>query len=264
MAPPDSENFCLNWNDFIKNVTSSFVELRRDQDFADVTLACGDGQRIEAHKVVLASGSLVFKDLLRQSQNKSSHPLVYMRGLKTLDLNLIVDFLYFGEVSVHQDKLNEFLALAEELQLKGLSGDGLVGSQPSPVQQQQGEDQNGPFLTKAPAKSRLNTRKPSPLKPMNANEQALSLLDDGKSNPKVSFRDGSSELDQKIDSMMERNDGAWTCKVCGKKDQLNKSNIKKHIEGIHLEASAHSCDFCGAIARSRNSLQNHMFRNHRN
>ena len=50
MVQPDSENFCLNWNDFTKNVTSSFKELRRDQEFTDVTLACGDGQRIEAHK----------------------------------------------------------------------------------------------------------------------------------------------------------------------------------------------------------------------
>ena len=263
MVHPDSENFCLNWNDFVKNVTSSFVDLRRDQEFSDVTLACGDGQRIEAHKVVLASGSLVFKDLLRQSQNKSSHPLVYMRGLKTSDLNLIVDFLYHGEVSVHQDKLNEFLALAEELQLKGLSGDGLVGSQPSQVQQQKGEDQH--FSAQNPVKAKVKTRTPFIAKPANSNEeQALSLFEDGKTKPKVSFRDGSTELDQQIDSMMERIEGAWTCKVCGKKDQLNKSNIKKHIEGIHLEGSAYSCDFCGTIARSKNGLQSHIFRNHRN
>ena len=261
MAHPDSENFCLNWNDFIKNVTSSFAELRRDQEFSDVTLACGDGQRIEAHRVVLASGSLVFRDLLQQNQNKASHPLIYMRGLKTLDLNLIVDFLYHGEVSVHQDKLNGFLALAEELQLKGLSGDGSAGSQQG--QQQQSQDQAGPFLAQNLVKAKVKTRKSFLSKPATANEQALSLFEDVKTKPKVSFRDGSTELDQQIDSMMERINGAWTCKVCGKKDQLNKSNIKKHIEGIHLEASAHPCDFCEVIVRSKNSLQVHIYRNHR-
>ena len=263
MAHPDSENFCLNWNDFIKNVTSSFKELRRDREFSDVTLACGDGQSIEAHKVVLASGSQVFKDLLRQSPNKASHPLIYLRGLKTFDVNLIVDFLYHGEVSVHQDKLNEFLALAEELQLKGLSGDGLVGSQASEEQHQE-RNQQDHLWAQNPAKARVKTGKPTLLKSEHTNVQALSLFEDGKINPKVSFRDGDTELDQQIDSMMEKIDGAWTCKVCGKKDQRNKSNIKKHIEGIHLEGSTHSCDFCGAIARSKNGLQIHIFRNHRN
>ena len=79
MVQPDSENFCLNWNDFIKNVTSSFRELRRNQEFTDVTLACGDGQRIEAHKMILASGSLVFQDLLRQSGDKAAHTLILER-----------------------------------------------------------------------------------------------------------------------------------------------------------------------------------------
>ena len=62
---------------------------------------------------------------------------------------------------------------------------------------------------------------------------------------------------------MERIDKVWTCKVCGKKDQLNKSNIKKHIEGVHLEGASYTCDLCGAIARSKNVLQVHISRKHR-
>ena len=116
-----------------------------------------------------------------------------MRGLKTFDLNLIVDFLYHGEVSVHQDKLNEFLALAEELQLKGLSGDAPGGSEPSQIEQQQGQDPKGPFLAQNHAKARVKTRKSFISKPANSNEQVLSLLEDVKTLPKVSFRDGSSE-----------------------------------------------------------------------
>ena len=34
----------------------------------------------------------------------------------------ILDFLYFGEANVFQEDLNSFLAIAEEIQLKGLSG----------------------------------------------------------------------------------------------------------------------------------------------
>ena len=38
------------------------------------------------------------------------------------DLVAIMDFLYNGEANVFQESLDAFLALAEELKLKGLSG----------------------------------------------------------------------------------------------------------------------------------------------
>ena len=45
-----------------------------------------------------------------------------MRGVKFENLLAIVDFLYFGETNIHQELLDSFLAIAEELQLKGLMG----------------------------------------------------------------------------------------------------------------------------------------------
>ena len=45
-----------------------------------------------------------------------------MRRLKENDLIAIVDFIYNGEVNKYQEDLDRFLILAEELQLKGLTG----------------------------------------------------------------------------------------------------------------------------------------------
>ena len=42
--------------------------------------------------------------------------------MKSEYLLAIVDFLYCGEANVFQDNLDSFLAIAEELQLKGLMG----------------------------------------------------------------------------------------------------------------------------------------------
>ena len=47
-----------------------------------------------------------------------------MRGVKAKDLVAIVDFLYCGESNVEQEHLEVFLALADELRLKGLAGSG--------------------------------------------------------------------------------------------------------------------------------------------
>ena len=107
-------------NDFKENTCATFGSLRKDIDFADVTLACEDGQQVEAHKVILAASSPFFQKLL--GRNKHPHPLIYMRGMKSVDMLTIIDFLYCGEADVYQEHLDSFLAIAEELQLKGLMG----------------------------------------------------------------------------------------------------------------------------------------------
>ena len=46
--------FPLKWNKFQDSVNSAFGRLREDNDFTNVTLACEDGQLVEAHKVIFA------------------------------------------------------------------------------------------------------------------------------------------------------------------------------------------------------------------
>ena len=94
-----AEKLCLQWNDFQENVKNALGQLRGNNDFVDVTLACEDGRQIEAHKVILASLSPFFQRVLKR--NKHSHPLIYMKGMKSDDLTAIVDFLYFGEANVY-------------------------------------------------------------------------------------------------------------------------------------------------------------------
>ena len=114
-----SEKLCLQWNDFKENAVNSFGSLRHDIDLTDVTLACEDGKLVEVHKMVLASSSPFFQDMLKK--NEHSHPLVYMRGVKSDDLLAIIDLIYYGEAKVYQENLDSSLAIVDELQLKGLT-----------------------------------------------------------------------------------------------------------------------------------------------
>ena len=115
------EKLCLQWNDFKENITSAFAQLREDREFADVTLACEDGQQIKAHTVILISSSPFFRNLL--SKNKHPHPLIYMRGVEFEHLSALVDFLYLGEANVLQENIDSFLTVATELKLAGFSGE---------------------------------------------------------------------------------------------------------------------------------------------
>ena len=113
-----SEKFCLKWNDFSRNISGAFKELLDNEDFFDVTLACDDNQ-IQAHKVILAACSPFFRNILHR--NPHQHPLLYMKGLKHSDLECIISFIYQGEVSVAQEELSSFLAVAQDLRIKGLT-----------------------------------------------------------------------------------------------------------------------------------------------
>jgi len=113
-----SEKFCLRWNDFESNISVAFRELRDDKDFFDVTLACDDEQ-IQAHKVILSACSPFFRQILRR--NVHQHPLLYLKGVKYTDIQSVLNFMYHGEVNVAQEDLNSFLAVAEELRVKGLT-----------------------------------------------------------------------------------------------------------------------------------------------
>jgi len=119
MTANSSEKFCLRWNDFESNISSSFRELRDDKELLDVSLACDDSTVVQAHKVILSACSTFFRSVLQKHPHQ--HPLLYLRGVKYVDLVAVLDFMYHGEVNVKQEELNSFLAVAEDLNVKGLT-----------------------------------------------------------------------------------------------------------------------------------------------
>ena len=110
------EKFCLKWNDFERNISSAFKEIREDRELLDITIACEDEQ-LEAHKVVLSACSPFFRQVL--CRNRHQHPLLYLKGVSFRDMTSVLNFMYYGEVNVAQDDLNSFLQVAEDLKVKG-------------------------------------------------------------------------------------------------------------------------------------------------
>jgi hypothetical protein len=72
-------------------------------------------------KVILSACSPYFKDLLKGFPREPLNPFIFIRGVRFEDLVSILDFIYYGEVSIAQNELTAFLNLAEELQVKGLT-----------------------------------------------------------------------------------------------------------------------------------------------
>ena len=252
-----TEKLCLKWNNFKENISSSFGELRGDRDLTDVTLACEDGQQVEAHRVILASSSPFFMEILKR--NKHPHPLIYMRGLKSEDLLPIIDFLYYGETNVLQENLDSFLALAEELRLKGLAGTS-TGECEEPKQ----EDDSTTFRTNLAQKEKSQEqRKASNLGDQNSRNSKVTTVAVTNNEIIANLQD----LDQQIKTMMTTTDVrsadgkgyVATCNICGK--EAPSRNMPSHIEANHITGVSHACDTCGKVSRSRDSLRKHKCAN---
>ncbi|XP_065155681.1 broad-complex core protein isoforms 1/2/3/4/5 isoform X3 [Atheta coriaria] len=114
----DTQHFCLRWNNYQSSITSAFENLRDDEDFVDVTLAC-DGKSLKAHRVVLSACSPYFRELLKSTPCK--HPVIVLQDVAWTDLHALVEFIYHGEVNVHQRSLSSFLKTAEVLRVSGLT-----------------------------------------------------------------------------------------------------------------------------------------------
>merc|ERR1712129_144577 len=259
----EEEKVCVKWSDFQENAISSFGILREDREFADVTLACEDGQQVEAHKVILASSSPFFLNLLRR--NKHPHPLIYMRGLKSEDLVAMMDFLYFGEANVSQENLDSFLSVAEELQLKGLMGSGA---------EEEAERIEKQTTTKKPSnlqQQRTNLKQESPTYNITNSVDTVEsshLLEGTVAVTDYTVAADLQDLDDEIKSMIKLSENktrngketAVNCKVCGNEGRMNV--IKQHIEANHITGVSHTCNICGATTRSRHGMKLHKRKNH--
>merc|ERR1712129_238374 len=255
-----SEKLCLKWNDFQDNINTALGILRSEHEFADVTLACEDGHQVEAHKVILAASSPFFYTLLRR--NKHPHPLIYMRGVKSEDLVAIVDFLCYGEANVYQENIDGFLVIAEELKLKGLSGNNMNTESEEP---------------KIEEVLKFNLSRGTKNKQTFAKSEQVNLTTDNleKEETQVAMVEANQvdlqALDEQIKSMMTKSKNMITygnqthrasiCTVCGKEGQPR--NIKDHIEVNHIEGVFIPCNYCEKTFRSRNAQRQHLTKDHK-
>ena len=251
------EKLCLKRNEFQANVTSALSDLKDDEDFTDVTLAC-DGRQFELHQWILASCSPFFRTVLKNTK-KHQHPLIYMRGVSAGNLEALVDFIYRGEANIFQGDLDAFLLIAEEFQLKGLTGN-------AENSKEQATSQTPPFYSPSHFAKAPNTVK-NTVKEENINHRESGSSSSSSSSgtfgptPKIHI-EIPEETARKVESMITKRDRSWICLECDYASTY-KSHIREHAEK-HIEGLEYPCNFCGKITRSRSTLRQHIGNYHKN
>ena len=112
------EKYSLTWHNYSDHLKKMMKEMMMDEDYADVTLVTEDKKQIRANISILRACSPVFKEILKKEKNLS--PIVYLRGIQYSEMESIMQFIYLGEASFYQERMEEFLAVAKSLEIKAL------------------------------------------------------------------------------------------------------------------------------------------------
>ena len=211
---------------------------------------CEDGEHIEAHKLILSTFSPFFERILRKGRH--THPLIFLKGFKSPDLAAMLDFLYFGEANIAQEKLENFLAIASELELDGLAN-------------QNFKDEHTIIKEELETGTHSNEVPKNMLMPLNNPVVKVPSEADIPDHSDHMHRGDLQSLDEKVKSLMGKSENmvpngtqtsgklklqrASVCKVCGKEGEA--TSIKYHVEANHLEDMTIQCSHCDKSFNSR-------------
>lgn len=104
-------------DDNIPPMQEEMYKLYTQGYMTDITLSCEDGKIFEAHKVILASRSSYFYNLIPRLKGD---PVIFLKGIKGAYLEKVLKYVYSGTASVPKVILRAVFDVARSLQIRGL------------------------------------------------------------------------------------------------------------------------------------------------
>ena len=267
---------CDHFEDHIK---TAFSKIREYEDYVDVTLACAEDQ-VQAHKVIVASFSPILAGILKRQ--KSNHPVIYLKGIKSVDLINVVNFMYEGQVSLAASNLDSFFDVANKLQVEGLFHRDEVEinteMDESPLEAANGDVMDRSDMDGTDEKVIVKVESEDSDIQTDyldyGNEQEVGEVSDVQSdffvNHNVANVGGDCEavweppnIINNLKMFTSVGNGKWSCNVCNKMIIGNKSQIKRHVI-IHVPGQEVSCNICGNVFKNKYSFESHKSRTHGN
>ena len=189
-----------------------------------MTLVTEDKKQIKAHRNILSASSPVLKDIL-QINKDMRHPVIYLRGIQHSEMESILQFIYLGEAKFYEERMNEFLTVAKNLDIQELSK-GIEDGDSTAVN----ED---------------NT---------NIEKEESSIKEDDVGEPT------NQDIDEAADGHFKTYKYKYECQQCDKAYNCG-SHLKAHIQTVH-EGVKYACNQCDKQFSQQSQAISHVQNKH--
>ena len=216
---------------------SAMMEMNRDLlkegHFTDVTLVSNDMKLYAAHRTILSSASSVFKELL-MLQPHHKDPMLFMKDVSQADLKCLLEFVYLGETEISEDRIESFLKLGKEFNIKDLNS----SPNTDDVKKESTEVQD-----------------------VKENRENYQMKENSKPNYDVPIK--TSNFEEMIKTSNQKSHSKGDLKpennnICPECDKVfaSKGNMVEHHKAAHA-GIRYSCDICEYKATRKNVLRRH-------
>ena len=219
------EKYSLTWHTYSDHLKNMMKELMMNEDYSDVTLVTEDKKYLKANGSILSACSPIFKEIFKR--DKSSNTIMYLRGIQFSEMESILQFIYLGEATFYEERMDEFVAVAKSLEITELCN-------------AESETNNEPDAE--PLQS-------DPVTPTDKVEEQDVTSDVLKSHPKQERRREVVGLN-----------GRYECEPC-QKTFTHQSKLSRHIQSMH-EGIKYACDECDYQATQQAHLTIHIQSKH--
>ena len=272
------QKYNLKWDTYSDQLQVTMKKLMTSPDFTDVTFVCEDKKVIRAHRNILNECSPTLKALFQIERSLNS--IIYLKGINHAEMELILHFIYLGEATFHEDRLNDFLSVARSLEIKGLSEDEETTKTPGinqvpAIDEIINIDNESPdineIISKAVELSTVdelinNIEKKVPS--VDEIPKDVEKSSDQKKNANSSFNETTKEVKNQLEnsSKLKEDNDSKTKETLENESPSANSQIENELEeedkkSIHTP-KVFNCEFCPYEATTKRSFELHVQRQH--
>ena len=266
----EEKKYNLTWQNYTDHLSSMMKGLMMNDDFSNVTLVTEDKKRIKSHQNILSAFSPVFRNMLEKETITS--PIIFLKGILSSEVESILQFIYLGEATFYEERMNEFLEVARSLEIKTLCDADKDEADSEPPQNTlknpaKSTDCVGQMKNEAPTGTRSEVslqeepmvNEPPP-NTLTSPEKSTDCVGQMENEPSIKYPANSNdELFKYIREVVEGN-SVYKCVICFKTYE-SKGGICHHMKASHSGVT-NSCEYCDFKTSHKASLTRHIRSKH--
>ena len=245
------EKYSVTWHTYSDHLKSMMKELMMNEDFSDVTLVTEDKKQIKANVNILSACSPVFKDILKKEKNSSQ--IIYLRGIQYSEIESILKYIYLGEATFYEERMNEFIAVAKSLEIKELC---------NTVTETNDEAEEPPSTTNQETFSEAKVEQTviSDQRSQQTQQESIGIFKYAEYECDKYHKTYSKRTGLYTDKQSAHEGVGYACYQCDYQ-ATTQSRLKTHIQSKH-EGIKYACDQCDYQATRQSNLKIHTQSKH--